>query len=516
MRVVVAPDSFKESIGAIEAAAALAEGLRRGWPALEVVEVPMADGGEGTTAVLLRALGGELRKVPVTGPMGEQVVATVALLEGGRTAVLEMASAAGLSLVPPPRRDVMRASTFGVGELLKAAASLGPRRILVGLGGSATCDGGLGMLQALGVRAEDAEGNPVPPGGRGLCMLRRLQWGDIAERWHEVDLQVAVDVDNPLVGPEGAAPVFAPQKGADEEEVARLAEALERYADILEASCGRPVRHAPGAGAAGGLGAAFLALGARLVPGAQLISDLVGLRGWMRGADLAVTGEGRVDPQTERGKVVRAVAEAAMEEAVPLVLVAGQMADLHFRPEQLGAWAAFSLARGPAHPRELMENAAHLLRWSGEQLAGLIHAGWLGRAGGGERPDVVSAGAVLATEDGRVLMMKDRFGYWTLPKGVVEEGESYLAAALREVREELGLTGRPKAYLGRVRYRFEQDGSPVHKEVIYYLLVLPGPEPPRPAPGEVQEAHWLSWEQALATCGYPSNLDILRQARRFL
>jgi glycerate kinase len=320
VRIVIAPDSFKGSLAADRAAGSIAEGLRRVLPDAEVLLRPVADGGEGTVAAALRA-GYRPRSVRVSGPDGESVDAVLAMDENGATAVVELASAAGLGLLRSPAPTT--ATTRGVGELLRAALDAGARRIVLGIGGSATTDGGAGMLQALGVRVLDGGGADVPPGGGGLAGVERVDGSGADPRLATVDLVVATDVDNPLTGPRGAAAVFAPQKGASAAEVSSLDAALARYAAILERDLGVVVSDVPGAGGAGGTAAGALALGARLVSGAGLVCDLVGLNEALAGADLVITGEGSIDEQTLSGKAPAEVAGRARAAGVPCVALGG-------------------------------------------------------------------------------------------------------------------------------------------------------------------------------------------------
>ncbi|HEX2075851.1 MAG TPA: glycerate kinase [Geodermatophilus sp.] len=337
VRIVVAPDSFKGSLAADAVAAAVAAGVARVAPRAEVLQRPMADGGEGTVAAALRA-GYRPHRVRVAGPDGRPVEAVLALGDG--TAVVELAAAAGLGLLA--RLAPMTASTRGVGELLRAALDAGARRMVLGLGGSATTDGGAGMLQALGVRLLDARGDDVPPGGAGLAQLDRVDAAGLDPRLVAVEVVVASDVDNPLTGPAGAAAVFAPQKGASPAEVDRLDAALARYAAVLARDLGVDVADRPGAGAAGGTAAAAMAvLGARVVSGAGLVADLVGLDGALAGAHLAVTGEGALDGQTLRGKAPAVVAGRARAAGVPCLALAGVVRLLD--PDRLRA-AGFAAA----------------------------------------------------------------------------------------------------------------------------------------------------------------------------
>lgn len=329
MRFVVAPDSFKESLTSVEAAAAMAAGIHDVDPAAEVVAVPIADGGEGTVLALTSALGGELRTTTVTGPDDTPVDATWGLVPSTSTAVVELAEAAGIHLVPTERRNIWAAGTAGVGELLDHALDAGAATVIVGLGGSVTNDGGLGLLHALGARAVDGDGEEVTPDAAGMARASRLDTSGLDPGWKEVEVVIAGDVTNPLCGPTGAAAVFAPQKGATPEDVRPLDEALGRWAQVL-ADHGdsdlAEVRETPGAGAAGGTGAALLAvLGARMESGADLLLDLVGFPEVCRGADLVLTGEGSVDVQTGHGKAPAVVAASAAREGVATVAFAGKV-----------------------------------------------------------------------------------------------------------------------------------------------------------------------------------------------
>ena len=317
MRIVIAPDSFKGSLTADRVATAIAAGIARVLPQAELLLRPVADGGEGTVAAALRA-GYRPQTVGVSGPDGRPVQATIAV--GAGTAVVELATAAGLGLAAPAP---MTATTHGVGELVAAALDQGVQRIVLGIGGSATTDGGAGMLQALGVRLLDAEGDDVPPGGGGLALLDRVDTSGLDARLAGVELVVASDVDNPLIGPSGAAHVFGPQKGASREEVDRLDAALTRYAAVLHRDLGVAVADVPGAGGAGGTAAGALAVGARLTSGAALVCDLVGLSEVLTGADLAITGEGALDAQTLHGKAPAEVARRARAAGVPCLALAG-------------------------------------------------------------------------------------------------------------------------------------------------------------------------------------------------
>ncbi|MDD7932957.1 glycerate kinase [Actinomycetospora straminea] len=326
MRVLFAPDSFGGSLTAAEAATAMAEGWARAVPADTTVLLPLADGGTGFVEVLHTARGGTRHDLEVTGPLGLPTTATWLELDDG--AYVESASACGLHLVAERTPATAAAATSrGVGELVAAAVATGPARLVVGLGGSACTDGGAGMLAALGAIPRDGDGAAVADGGGALAAVAGLEGLDeVVTRLDGVDLVVAADVDHVLTGPEGAAAVFGPQKGADADTVTALDAALTTWGAVLGAACGRPdLAEQHGAGAAGGLGAALLALGARRVPGGELVRDVAGLDAALDRADLVVTGEGRLDGQSLHGKLVTVVAARAREHEVPCIALAGQV-----------------------------------------------------------------------------------------------------------------------------------------------------------------------------------------------
>lgn len=327
MRIVIAPQEYKGTLTAAEAAAAMAEAVRRVLPGADILLLPLADGGPGTVAAIVAAAGGSTRTANVTGPLGEKVDAEWGLLDDG-TAVIEMAAAAGLLLVDEGARDPRVATTYGVGDLIRAALGAGCRRMIVGLGGSATNDGGAGMAQALGVRLVDVQSRELPPGGAALARLDRIDVSGIDARVSACEVLGATDVRNPLCGPEGASAVYGPQKGASPEVVRELDEALRHHAEIIERDLGVSVAGLPGAGAAGGLGAGLIAfLGATISPGIDVIAEAVRLAERIRGADLVLTGEGRLDGQTAFGKTVAGVARIARTEGVPVIVVPGALGE---------------------------------------------------------------------------------------------------------------------------------------------------------------------------------------------
>ena len=376
MRIVIAPDSFKECASALTVAQAIARGWRRVFPDADVVLAPMADGGEGTVEALVAATGGSIIEVTVTGPMGYAVTAAYGILGDGRTAVIEMAAASGLPLAPAAARDPRIATTRGTGDLMRDALERGMRRIILGIGGSATNDGGAGMAQALGFSLLDAAGAELPPGGAALARLRRIDAANKHPGLEETEILVACDVDNPLCGPRGASCVYGPQKGASQTAVMELDEALRHFAEVVKQALGADVIDLPGAGAAGGLGAGVVAFaGARLCRGVDLVADACGLRERVAGADLVITGEGRLDAQTAHGKTPAGVARIAKEAGVPVVAVAGMLGEGYAALYEIGIDAMFSICPGPVEVAEAMGRAGELLENTAEALARLWRLG---------------------------------------------------------------------------------------------------------------------------------------------
>lgn len=363
MKIVIAPDSFKESLSAELVAEAIARGVRDALPDAEVVCVPMADGGEGTVDAVLSATGGDRRQSTVIGPLGHDAIAAWGWLPDTRTAVIEMAAASGIHLVPSGERDATKASTFGTGQLILEALDAGAERIILGFGGSATTDGGSGMLRALGAAFMDATCEPLAQGGLDLQRLQCLDLTDLDNRLRNVVIEVACDVDNPLCGPNGASHVFGPQKGASPSQVLALDAALGHYADVCASLLGRDEREFPGAGAAGGIGyAARMFLHAEFRPGVQLVAELARLREAVQGADLVITGEGRLDEQTLHGKTPAGVAAVAAAAGVPTIAIAGTLGPGYQRLRDIGIAAAFSITSGPMTLQTACLDAARLLR----------------------------------------------------------------------------------------------------------------------------------------------------------
>lgn len=390
MKVILAPDSFKGSLPAAEVADALAEGWRRIFPEASLVHVPMADGGEGTVEAILAATGGQRILVTVTGPLGQPVQAAYAMLDDG-TAAIEMAAASGYQLVPEDMRNPLLTTTRGTGELILHALGAGATKIIVGLGGSATNDGGAGAAQVLGASLRDAEGQELGPGGAALAGLAGIDRSQLHSSLHCPDssldettrnrtlaqLILACDVDTPLCGSRGASHTFGPQKGATPGMVLELDAALHHYGSMIEQQFGVAVLSLPGGGAAGGLGAGLVAFaGGRLEPGVALVAEVVGLRDKLRDADLVLTGEGSLDAQSLHGKVPVGVARIAGEFGIPVIAFAGRLGPGYERLYARGITAAVSISPGPGTLEEAMGQTAQRLAEGAEMVARL----WAARA----------------------------------------------------------------------------------------------------------------------------------------
>lgn len=370
MKIVIAPDSFKDSLSAEAVATAIALGLAEVWPDATLVKCPMADGGEGTVESILAACEGELRSASVQGPLGIQVDAHWGWLPHNHTAIIEMAEASGLQLVPVGQRDACISSTFGTGELIRAALDAGAQRIILAIGGSATNDAGAGALQALGVRLLDAQGQILKPGGLALAQLARIDLSEMDPRLAGVRFEIAADVNNPLCGPHGASAIFGPQKGASVEQVQQLDQALGHFAGICAQALGKDLRDESGSGAAGGLGFAVKAfLGAQFRAGVEVVADLVGLEEAVRDADLVITGEGRFDAQTLRGKTPFGVARIARQQGVPVIVIAGTLGEGYQQMYEHGVDAAFALASGPMTLEQACADAPRLLQDRARDIA---------------------------------------------------------------------------------------------------------------------------------------------------
>jgi len=372
MKIVIAPDSYKDALSARDAAAAIATGIAQEWPEATLVQCPMGDGGEGTLDALLAATGAERREAEVQDALGRVATAAWGWHAGSHTAFVELAEASGLQQLKREERTALHSTTFGVGQLIGAALDAGARSLVLTLGGSATNDAGAGMLEALGGRLLDAEGNRLPPGGAALADLATLDLDGLDPRLASLEVQTAVDVDNPLLGERGASAIFGPQKGASEADVARLDAALAHFADHAARALGEDFRELPGAGAAGGMGFAARAfLGAALRPGIELVMDQVDFDSLLAGADWVITGEGQLDGQSLSGKTPIGIARRAERFGVPTVVLAGRLGDQWQAAFDYGITAAFALADGPITLDEALARCGELLSDRARTLARL-------------------------------------------------------------------------------------------------------------------------------------------------
>jgi glycerate kinase len=354
----------------MEVADAIEAGFKKIFTDAEYIKLPMADGGEGTVQSLVDATGGSIVSCDVTGPLGQTVEGFFGLMGDGSAAIIEMAAASGLHLVEPEKRNPLVTTTFGTGELVKAALDRGVKHIIVGIGGSATNDGGIGMAQALGAKLLDADGNALGFGGGELSKLASIDLAELDPRLADIKLEVACDVDNPLCGPKGASHVFGPQKGATPEMVETLDSNLARYAEVIKSTNGRDVVNTAGAGAAGGLGAALLGLfDAELRPGIQIVMDAVNLSEVVKDADLVITGEGRIDSQTIHGKTPIGVARTAKQYDIPVIAIAGSTAKDCEVVHEHGIDAAYSVVLGATDLPTALKEAAFNVEMTSRNIA---------------------------------------------------------------------------------------------------------------------------------------------------
>lgn len=376
MKIVIAPDSFKESLSAERCAQAIKAGFADVFPEAEYVCLPIADGGEGTVDAMVAATGGRIVHLNVTGPMGDTVQAFYGLNGEGRTAIIEMAAASGLMLVAPEARNPMMASSYGTGELIRHALDAGIRHIILGIGGSATVDGGTGMAEALGARFLDAHGNSLTGNGETLTRLARIDIASLDPRLNECEIEVACDVDNPLTGPRGAAAVFGPQKGATPEMVAALELGLANYARVLETLTGKDFSILPGGGAAGGMGvAAGVFLNAKLKPGIEIVLKAVKLDQAMAQATFVITGEGRIDSQTAGGKAPVGVASIARQHNVPVIGIAGVLGEGVEVVHQHGIDVVFSILPRLAPLADVLADGEANLYYCARNIASTLKLG---------------------------------------------------------------------------------------------------------------------------------------------
>ena len=375
-KIVIAPQEFKGSLTAIEIARSIEVGVKRAIPDAATVLAPVADGGDGTLQALVDSSGGRIESATVTGPLGEDVEAEWGALGDGKSAVIEMARSSGLALVDLDARDPRRATTRGVGELIAAALNANQSKFIIGIGGSATNDGGAGMMQAMGASLLDSDGRELGPGGAALAKLDRIDVSNLDDRVQSASVVVACDVNNPLCGPTGASAVFGPQKGATPEIVAELDAALSHFADIMERDLGADVRERAGAGAAGGLGAGLMALlNAELRAGVDIVLDAVGLEDQLDGADLVITGEGQIDASTIFNKAPVGVARLASERGIPVIALSGSLGEGYEGVHELGIDAVFTLVDRPMTLDEALADTDRLVSSLAEEATRAFAAG---------------------------------------------------------------------------------------------------------------------------------------------
>lgn len=375
MKIVISIDSFKGSLSSMEAGTAVATGIHRVNPQTEVVIKPLADGGEGTVSALIEGMNGQKVTIPVTGPLEEKVQATYGVIADQKLAVIEMSEAAGLTLVPPAQRNPLFTTTYGVGELILDAVEKGCRHFIIGIGGSATNDGGAGMLQALGFDLLDANEKPIALGGQGLAELKEIRCDRVPGVLQECEFRIACDVTNPLCGPNGSSAVFGPQKGATKDMVADLDGWLMNFAKVAQAQFPKADPLAPGTGAAGGLGFAFQAfLQGKLEPGIDIVLETIALEKALLDADLVITGEGRLDEQTAMGKAPVGVAKLAKKHGKTVIAFSGSVTSGARECNKQGIDAYFPILRQITTLEEAMDNeqAAQNLADTAEQVMRLV------------------------------------------------------------------------------------------------------------------------------------------------
>ncbi|MFQ5933355.1 MAG: glycerate kinase [Dehalococcoidia bacterium] len=384
MKILVAPQAFKGSLGAFQVCDAIKDGIQKVLPEAEVLISPMADGGDGTLEVLVQGTGGKTISSTVTGPLGQQVEALWGVLGDNRTAVIEMARASGLALVPRDKRNPLITTTYGTGELIRHALDAGNRSFILGVGGSATCDGGAGVAQALGTQLLDAEGRELPTGGKALAHLNRVDVSGMDPRVAESRFQVATDVTNPLCGPEGTATIYGPQKGATPAMVEELDRAMDHYGEVLKRDLGKDIKNVPGAGAAGGLAAGLVAfLNAELRPGVDVVAEVIDFSRRLDGCELVVTGEGQLDGQSTYGKTIMGVGARAKRLNIPVIAITGGFAPGYQAIYEQGITSIMSITPGPMGLENAISNAYQLVVDATERALRMISLGMdIGRKDG--------------------------------------------------------------------------------------------------------------------------------------
>lgn len=369
-KVVIAPDSFKESLTALEVAEAVETGFKKVFPNWEYVKVPMADGGEGTVQSLVDATDGFIKEVEVLDPLGRKIEASYGISGDGKQAIIEMATASGLELLKQSERDVMQATSWGLGDLICSALDEGVERILIGIGGSATNDAGAGMIQRLGGKLLDAEGKQIPYGGVALSKLQTIDLLELDARLSDIEIEVACDVNNPLTGLDGASYIYGPQKGADEEQIKELDQNLKHFAEIIRKDLDIDIEKEPGAGAAGGVGGALLAfLGAELRSGGELITEWLALEDIIKDADLVITGEGGINHQTVYGKTPVIVSKLAKKYQIPVIALAGSISEGYEKVYEHGIDVIFSVLSEVTDLKEALKTAPQNVERTAENIA---------------------------------------------------------------------------------------------------------------------------------------------------
>lgn len=375
MKILIAPDKFRESLSSIKVAKAIERGIKKVDKNIETVLCPIADGGEGTVDALVAATSGRYVICDATGPLGEKISVKYGVLGDNKTAVVEMAAASGLWLVPQDKRNPLYTTTYGTGDMVRSALDFGVGKVIVGIGGSSTTDGGMGMAQALGIKFYDKEGNELGHGGIQLEKLYKVDMKNRDPRVSRTIFEVACDVDNPLTGSKGAAYVYSPQKGANPDEVKRLDEGLKNFTKVIKRDLGKDVENLKGAGAAGGLGAGLVAfLDAKLRPGVDIVMETINLRKRIENVDLAITGEGSTDIQTLMGKAPTGIINIAKELKVPVVIISGSVADDMSKLHESGVDAIFSIVPRPISLKESFRNASLYLEKTAEEVIRLFTA----------------------------------------------------------------------------------------------------------------------------------------------
>jgi glycerate kinase len=373
MRIAITPNAFRGSLSAFQAALCISDGLSQSRLSAETYLMPLADGGDGTLEVVYRALGGEKITLTVTSADGSPLDAQLGLMSDGQTAIVELAQASGLEHIPRERRDPKHTTTYGTGQLIRAAVERGFHRIIVGLGGSATNDGGAGAMQALGAKLLDSDGNEIPPGGAALARLAHIDASAVKRLLHDTEIIALCDVENPLTGPDGASRVFGPQKGATEDDIQLLDAALAHYGMLLKRDVGRDVLTVPGGGAAGGIAAGLLAFtNATLAPGAETLMKLLGYESLLEESDLVITGEGKLDAQTMSGKAVRAVADAALRRNLPVIALVGILDCSADDLRAMNLDAAYSIVTEPCRLQDALDHAAEWLTLTATQVGNTL------------------------------------------------------------------------------------------------------------------------------------------------